>query len=257
MTGTGRTAATKRVPMNSLRKTALIAGAFYLITIFVSIPALVLKGPVLSNPGYILGPGPDTAVIWAGLLDVIAALACIGTAVVLFPVVKRQNEAAALGFAAARVLEAAIIVVGVVSLLSIVTLRQDLAGAGGAEAASLATTGRSLVAFHNWTFLLGPGIIPALNALLLGYLMYRSGLVPRVIPLVGLIGAPLLLASAAATLFGINDQISVWSAIAGIPMLIWEFSLGSWLVVKGFKPSPITAGEVAAGTPAAYRDVDA
>lgn len=122
-------------------------------------------------------------------------LACIGTAVALFPVVKRQNEAAALGFVTARVFEAGLILLGVVSVLAVVTLRQDVAGAAGADGASLVTTGRALVAIHDWTFLLGPGLIPGVNALLLGTLMYRSGLVPRVIPLMGLIGAPLILAA--------------------------------------------------------------
>jgi hypothetical protein len=171
--------------MNSLRKTALVAGGFYLVT-FISIPTLALYGAVHS-PDYVVGPGPDTGVLWGGLLEVIVALAGIGTAVALFPVVKRQNEGVALGFVAARVLEAAVIFVGVVSLLSVVTLRQDRAGA---DAASLVTTGKALVAIHDGTFLLGQGLIPGVNALLLGSLMYRSRLVPRIIPAMGLIGAP-------------------------------------------------------------------
>jgi uncharacterized protein DUF4386 len=256
-TTTLRPTATKVVPMSSLRKTALVAGAFYLVTIFASIPALLLHEGVLDNPDFIAGFGSDTRVLWAGFLDLITALACIGTAIALFPVIKRQNEAVALGFVAARVLEAAVIFIGVVSLLSVVTLRQDLAGSSEADAASLVTAGKSLVAIHDWTFLVGPGLIPGLNALLLGYLMYRSRLVPRAIPLLGLIGAPLLLASATATFFGIYDQVSPPSALAALPVGIWELSLGVWLVVKGFKPSPITAGMVAAGTPTAYRDVDA
>jgi hypothetical protein len=243
--------------MTSLRKTALVAGGFYLVTIIASIPALALYGPVLNNPDYIVSSGADTRVLWGGFLEVITAFACIGTAVTLFPVVKRQNEGVALGFVTARVLEAAVIVVGIISLLSVVTLRQNLAGAAGADATSLVTTGTSLVEIHNWTFLLGPGLIPGVNALLLGYLLYRSGLVPRVIPVLGLIGAPLILASATATMFGIYDQLSVWSAIATIPIFAWELSLGVWLVVKGFKPSRITAAMTAAGTPPAYRDVDA
>jgi len=256
MTITIQPPATKRVSMTSLRKTALVAGVFYLITFIAGIPpALILYGPVLNNPDYIVGPGTDTRLLLGGFLEVINALACIGTAVTLFPVVKRQNEAVALGFVTARVLEAAIIVIGVVSILSVVTLRQ--AGAGGADAASLVTTGKSLVAIHNWTSLLGPGVIPGVNALLLGYLMYRSRLVPRVIPALGLIGAPLLLASATATMFGIYDQISPLSAIAALPIALWELALGVWLVVKGFKPSPITAGMVTASTPPADRDVDA
>jgi hypothetical protein len=128
------------------------------------------------------------------LLDLVNALACIGTAVALFPVVRRQNEAVALGFVTSRMLEAAIIVIGVVSLLAVVTLRQDLAGAPGTNPASLLTTGRALVAVRDWTFLLGPRLMPGINAVLLGYLIYRSGLVPRVIPVPGLIGAPLLTA---------------------------------------------------------------
>lgn len=238
--------------MDSLRTTALVAGLFYLIS-FLAVFTLVLYGPV-HDPGYILGPGPDTGVLVGGLLEVVVALSCIGTAVALFPVVRRQNEGIALGFVAARVLEATVIFIGVVSLLSVVTLRQDLAGA---DPASLVTTGASLVAFHDWTFLLGQAVVPGVNALLLGYLIYRSGLVPRVIPLMGLFGAPLLLASSTATLFGVYDQVSLWSGIATIPIFLWELSLGVWLVVKGFKPCPITAGMVNAEPSPAYRDVTA
>jgi Domain of unknown function (DUF4386) len=227
--------------MTSTRTTAMVAGVFYLITFVASIPAVALLGPVLHNPDYIVSSGNDTRVIWGCLLDVVNAIACVGTAVTLFPVVKRQNEAAALGFVTARVLEAAIIVIGVVSLLSVVTLRQDLAGTAGADVGSLAAIGKSLVAVRDWTFLLGPGLIPAVNALLLGYLMYRSALVPRVIPVLGLIGAPLLIASALATMFGINHQASVFSLIVTLPVAAWELSLGVWLVVKGFKPAPILA----------------
>jgi hypothetical protein len=225
--------------MSPLRKVALIAGTLYLVTFVTSIPALVLKGPVLNDPNFIIGSGSHTGVLWAGFLEVVLALACIGTAVVLFPVARRQSEVAALGFVSARVLEAAIIIVGVLSLLSVVSLRQDLAGAVGPDTPSLVAIGASLVTIHNWAFLLGPGLIPAVNALCLGYVMYRSGLVPRGIPLMGLIGAPLLMASATATLFGLYEQVSPLSAIAALPIALWELSLGIWLVVKGFRPQAI------------------
>jgi hypothetical protein len=235
----------KKVPMDAMRKTALVAGVLYLITFIAGIPpALILYSDVLSNPAYIVGSATDTAILWGGFLEVINAVACIGTAVVLFPVVKRQSEGAALGFVTARVMEAAIIIVGVISLLSIVALRQELAGVTGVDAASLVTTGRSLVAVHNWTSLLGPGLIPGVSALLLGSLMYRSRLVPRVIPLMGLIGGPLLLASATATFFGLTEQFSVVSGIAVVPIFFWELSLGVYMVVKGFKPSPLTSTSV-------------
>lgn len=247
MTITMRTA-TKRVPMDSLRRTALVAGGLYLITFVTSIPARLLSGPVRNDPNYVLGPGADAQVLFAGFLDVVLALACIGTAVALYPVVKRQNEGVALGFVGARVLEAAIIVTGVVSLLSVVTLRQ--AGAG----ADALVTAQALVASYDWTFLFGPGFMAAVNALLLGSLMYRSGLVPRIIPLVGLIGAPLLLASDTAIMFGLWEQFSLPAGIATLPVALWEFSLGVWLVVKGFRPSSFTAGMTATGRRPADQD---
>jgi hypothetical protein len=238
--------APKKAPKGSARGIALVAGALYLITFVASIPALALYSPVLNDPGYILGAGPDVGILVGGFLEVITALACVGTAIALFPVLRQQNEATALGFIASRGLEAATIFVGVVTLLAVVTLRQDLAGATGAEATSLLVTAKALVAVHTWTFLLGPGVMAGVNALLLGTLLYRSRLVPRIIPALGLVGAPLLLASSTATLFGAYSQLSIWSAIATIPIFLWELSLGVWLVVKGFTPSPITTGTRAA-----------
>lgn len=246
MTITEPTTARKRVPMDSLRKTALIAGVFYVIT-FVSIPTLALYGAV-HDPNYMAGPGPDTPIVLGGVLEIIVALAGIGTAVVLYPVVKRQGEARALGFVGSRVLEAATIFVGVASLLTVVTLRQAGAGADGLVA------GQALVAFYDRISVLGQGLIPAVNALLLGTLLYQSRLVPRVLPVLGLIGAALLVASAAATVFGLLDRVSPVSGILAIPIAVWEFSLGIYLIIKGFKPSPITAGMTASGTRATHQD---
>ena len=128
-----------------------VTGVLFVITFIASIPALVLYGPVLNNADYIVGAGADTRVLWGAFLEVILAIACIGTAVTLFPILKRQNEAVALGYVAARVVESTIIVVGIISLLSVVTLRQDLAGAAGADAASLSTVGKALVAIQDST----------------------------------------------------------------------------------------------------------
>lgn len=208
----------------------MVAGVCYVLT-FVSIPTLAPYAPV-RNPIFVLGAGPDTPVIVGGILEMIVALAGIGTAVVLFPVVKRQNESMALGFVATRVLEAATIVVCVVSLLSVVSLRR--AGAGP----DALVTAQALIAFHDWIFLLGQGTIPAVNGLLLGTLLYRSRLVPRVLPVLGFIGAPLLLASVAATLFGLWSQVSPMSALCALPIAVWEFSLGVFLIVKGFTHPP-------------------
>ena len=207
---------------------------------------MFLLRPVLNDPNYIVSAGADTQVTFGAFLDLVNALAGIATAVALFPVLKRQSEALALGFVTTRMFEAAVIVIGVVSLLSVVTLRQP--GATGAEADSLVVAGQSLVAVRDWTFLLGPNIMAGLNALLLGTLMYRSGLVPRVIPATGLIGAPLLLAVTIATIFGLTEHGSAWWIVAA-PIFVWELSLGVYLVVKGFKPAPIIAGTALIGRP--------
>ncbi|MCZ9880200.1 DUF4386 domain-containing protein [Arthrobacter sp. B2a2-09] len=236
---TTQTPATERVRMDPLRKTAMVAGILYLVTFVSSIPALFLISPVLNDPHYITGSGADSTVIFGCFLDLVNAVSAVGTAVALFPVVKRQNEGIALGFVSARMFEAAVIVIGVVSLLAVVTLRQN----GGADTA-LVPVGRALVAVRDWTFLLGPSLVPGVSGLLLGYLMYRSGLVPRVIPLLGLIGGPLLLSSTISTMFGFNQGISVWSGLATLPIFVWELSLGVWMAVKGFRPSPITTAQV-------------
>jgi hypothetical protein len=229
--------ATKRVPMDSLRKTALVAGVFYLLT-FVSIPTLFLYIPV-HDPNYIVGPGPDTGVIVGAILEMIVALAGIGTAVALYPVVKRQGEGRALGFVASRTLEAAGIFAGVAFLLSVVTLRQAGAGTGALA------TGHALVTMYDRMFLISPSFIPAVNAVLLGSLLYQSRLVPRVLPLLGFIGVPLLVGADVAVLFGVIGRTAAPVALAALPIALWEFSLGVWLTVKGFKPSPITAGMAA------------
>ncbi len=239
--------------MNSTRKTALVAGIFYLIT-FVSMPTLGLYSSV-KGKDFIISSGADTGALWGCFLEVIVGLAGIGTAVTLFPVVKRQNEGMALGFVATRTLEAAMIFTGVASILSLVTLHQDLGTATGANAASLVTIGASHVATYNWAFTVGQSLMPVANAVLLGTLMYRSGLVPRVIPVMGLIGAPLQLSAVILTMFGVIDRTSVATGILVIPDFIWELSLGIYLVVKGFKPCPITDAMRAADTPPAYRDV--
>jgi Domain of unknown function (DUF4386) len=240
MTIAVRTAGTATTSKDALRRTARIAGWLYLITFITSIPARILYGPALDSH-YILGSGGTTGVQLGSLLDVLCALAGIGTAVVLFPVVKRQSESVALAFVSSRVLEASALLVGAVSLLSVVTLRGNFAGATGADAGSLATTGDALVAIHNWAYLVGPGLLSGVNALLLGSLMYRSGLVPRAIPTLGLIGAPLLIASGIATIFGAYGQFAVAAGVLGLPVALWELSVGGWMAFKGFKPSPITS----------------
>ena len=223
-----------------LRRTARAAGILYLIT-FVSIPTLALYQGVRGQADFVLGAGSDTGVLWAALSEVVVALAGIGTAVVLYPVAKRQSETAALGFVASRVVEGCLIIVGVVSVLTVVTLRHDVAGTAGADPASLITTGHTLAAFYDWAFLLSQSLMPVFNALCLGTVLYRSGLVPRILPVMGLVGAPLLLASDIAIFFGLYDRMAPVAALTALPIAAWEFSLGVYLTVKGFRPSAVAA----------------
>jgi hypothetical protein len=227
--------------MDSLRRTALVTGVLYLVTFVTSIPALILYGPVLNDAHYILGSGADTRIYVGAFLEVLLAISGIGSAVAIFPVVKRQNEGIALGYVAARIVEATIIIVGIVSVLAVVTMRRDYAGSGG-DAAAFAIAGKTLVAIHKWTFLLGPGYCAGIeNGLMLGYLLYRSGLVPRPIAVLGLAGGSLAFVAATAELFGLWPQVSGAAFVLVLPEALFEFALGSWLTVRGFRPSPVTA----------------
>ena len=219
---------------------------FFVITFVVSIPALLLCEPLLKHSNYILGSGADTSVALGALLEILPAIANIATAVVLYPIVKRQSQSISLGYVPSRTVESTVIVIGIVSVLSVVTLRKDVGGAGAANPASLVLVERALVAIHDWTFLLGPAFCAGFGTgLLLGYLMYKSGLVPRGMALLGLIGAPLLFASATAIMFGAYKDGSRAAFLLALPETAWEASLGIHLIVKGFKPSPILASRPA------------
>jgi hypothetical protein len=190
---------------------------------------------VLDNPDYIVSAGADTRVIWGCLLDVVNTLAAVGPAVALFPVVKRQNEALALGFVAARLIEAAVIMIGVVSLLAVVALRQSFAGSSGVDTPALLFTGQALVALRDWRFLLGPGLMPAFTAVLLGSLLYRSRLVPRAIPGNGARRCTSALRRDLATLFGYIPQFPCGRASPRCRSRHGELAVGTWMVAKGFK----------------------
>lgn len=207
----------------------MVTGVFFIVASLAAVAGLLLYGPVLKA-GYIAGAGADTRVFLGAFAEVILAIACIGTAVTLFSIVKRQHEGVALGYVAARTVEAVVIVVGIISVLSVVTLRQDLAGAAGASA-----LGQSLIAVHDWTFLFGPGFATGAGTLLVAYLMYTSRLVPRTIAVLGLIGGPLIFASGIMVLLGVYEQLSAVGTIAAIPVAAWEMILAVYLIVKGFR----------------------
>jgi hypothetical protein len=214
--------------MDSTRRTSFVTGVLFIITFVTAIPAaLVLYTPVLDDANYIIGAGTDSGVALGALLEVLLIVANVGTAVALFPILKRQNEALALGYVTARLVECTFIAIGIVSVLAVVTLRQDFVGAAGGDPGSFVTVGKSLVAVHDWTFLLGPGFIVGVgNGLILGWLMYRSA-------------GPVLCAGGIAVLFGVIGPDSAPKALAAAPEFVWELSLGIYLMVKGFKLSGV------------------
>jgi hypothetical protein len=236
----GQTSGQRR--MDSTRKVALAGGIAYLATFAASMPQLKLFADVIADPtGYISNPGSNGAVQLGAVLEILTAASGVATAIVLYPVTRRVSRTAAIGFVTSRVVEAALIMVGVVSILSVLTLQHHFAGAGGAQQQALGVTGESLVAMRQWTFLLGPGVMAGVNDLFLGYLLYRSGLVGRVIPIIGLVGGPLILVSDLATILGVWGQTSGFGPLFGLPVGVFELSVGVYLTVKGFRPAAVAA----------------
>ena len=228
--------------MDASRRTSLLAGLFFILTFVASIPAaLFLYKDVLDNSNFVIGTGGDTRVYVGALLEVITVIANIATAVVLFPIVKRASESVAIGYVASRTLESTLIVVGLISLLAVVTMRLDFAGAAGADPAMYVTAGKSLVAIHDATFLLGPAFCAGFGTgILLGYLMYRSELVPRPWAVLGMIGGTMAFATATAVLFGAYEQASSINVLFTLPEIVWELFLGIYLTFWGFRSeSPV------------------
>jgi hypothetical protein len=227
--------------MSAQRRISFAFGALFLITFITSIPALGLFQPVLDDPrGYIAGAGADNRIYFGALLELTLIIANIATAVVVFPLLKRQHEILSLGYVTARIMESVFILVGIIAVLAIVTLRQD----AGADAAALGGLAESLAAIKDWTFLLGPGWVVGIgNGLILGYLMYRSGLMPRRLAMLGMIGGPLLALASTGVLFDLYDANAPVKNIAALPEIVWELSLCFYPLIWGFKSSPILTEE--------------
>ena len=232
----------QRAPIDPMRKTAYVVGVLFVITYITSIAAkFAFYPPFLDNADYIVGDGEDTRVLWGAFAEMTLIIANIGTAVALYPVLKRRFPALSLGYVTARVMECVFIAVGILAVVTLVTMRQDFSNVAG-DTTALATTSHALVALQEWTFNLGPGVVVGVgNGLLLGYMMYKTGLVPRGMAMLGLIGGPLIVLSGTAVMFGVIEADSSVKALATIPEFFWELSFGVYLIVKGFKPSAATA----------------
>jgi hypothetical protein len=227
------------------QKTARLFGWLFIATFVTSIPARFLfangLGASFEEMRFVPGAGSETSMYLGAILEFGVIAANIATAVVLYPIVKRQSEGLALGYVTARIVESAFILVGLISIISVVSVSDALAGATGAEASALAAQGSSLVSTYEWAFLFGPGLVVGFgNGLILGYLMYRSGLLPRRMAMLGLIGGPMLILSFVLILFGVYENASGAAFLMALPEIAWEASLGIYAAWKGFKPSPIT-----------------
>lgn len=235
------------------RRTARLVGWLFLGTFAFSIPGLLLYGPLLDHPGFVLGGDHDTQIRLGAFLEILTAVCNIGTAVALYPVTRRHRPGAALGYVASRILESTVIVAGVVSVLSVLTLRDQFAG-GSAGAETLTVAGQTLVAFHDWTFLLGPGFCAGIGTgLLLGSIMYTSGLLPRRLAMLGLVGGTFAVLAATGALFGVYERNSTPQFLLTAPEMVWELSFGLVLVIKGFA---VPAGGAALRQPVGQRALD-
>ena len=215
------------------RTTARLVGWLFLGTFLFSIPGYLLYGPLLDNADYVLGAGKDTQITAGALLEILTAICNIGTAVALYPLARRYTPRAAMGYVTLRVVESTIIVAGIISVLGVLTLRQQFAGTADPETLTIA--GQSLVAFHDWTFLLGPGFCAGIgNGLILGFIMYRSGLLPRRLAAFGMIAGTFAVIAATGALFGVYERQSAPQMLLTLPEMIWELTFGIYLIVTGF-----------------------
>ena len=230
---------------DQLRRTATIVGWLFVLTYVTSIASKIALYPPLFDGNYVTGPGEDTRVLWGAVSEAVLIIASIGSATALYAVIKRQHPNLAISFVAARIMEAVFIGVGILSVLTVVTLRQDYAVNEGVAAAGLTAVGDALIVLQEWTFALGPSFVVGVgNGCILGYIMYRTGLVPRRLAMLGLIGGPLIILSGSAAMMGFIELDGTWQTLSAVPEFFWELGLGVYLIVKGFKTSPTNVGMV-------------
>src|SRR3954454_21815373 len=232
-----------------IKRTGHIFGWFFIGTFVTSIPARLLfingVGATWQHMRFVPGAGDTTSLKLGAILEFGVIVTNIATAVVIYPLVRRQSETIALGYVAARIMESTIIAIGLMSIISVVNVVDSLNRLpGGAAATALIQQGSSLVHTYEWAFLFGPGLVVGFgNGLMLGYLMYRSGLVPRGMAMLGLIGGPLLILSFVLTLFNVYENGSGASGLLALPEIAWEASLGIYAAWKGFRPVGIPERE--------------
>lgn len=217
------------------RQTARIVGALFITAAVTAIVAVLLYRPILNNSNYLIaGAAHKNQIVLGAIFELILACSVIGISILMFPIFKKYNESIALGYVCFRLFEAALIVVGIVSVLSLLTLSQEFVKAGALNASSFQASGTMLIAIHDWTFKLGPDFMLGVNTMMCGYLLYKLKLVPRFIAVAGVIGATLILIATTFEMFGVFLPLSTWGKILAMPIAVYEMTLAVWLIVKGF-----------------------
>jgi len=236
MTTTVQTVDRSRTAPDPTRRAATIVGWLFVLTYVTSIAAKIGFYPPLFDGNYITGPGQDSRVLWGAFSETILIIANIGTATAMYTVVKQRYPNLGLSFIAARIMESVFIGVGVLAVLTVVTLRQDYAAADDQSAAGLAVVGDAFLAMQEWTFNLGPAFVVGVgNGCILGWMMFRSGLVPRRLAVLGLIGGPFIIATGSAAVLGLIEPGGAVQQLSAAPEFFWELGLGIYLIVKGFR----------------------
>ncbi|WP_223595641.1 DUF4386 domain-containing protein [Neobacillus bataviensis] len=227
--------------MDSTKKAAKIVGVLFILAAVTAIIGLILYNPILNGPDYMInGSEHANQVVLGVLMELMLVVSAVGTATTMFPILRKYNETIALWHLCFRFLEAIIITVGVISMLSLLTLSQEFAAAGAPDSESFQTSGIVLKAIHAWTFMLGPLFMLGINTMMYSYIFYKSRLVPRFIPILGMTGATLVFIYGLLVMFGVIEQISVWS-ILSLPVAANEMILAVWLLVKGFDESALAS----------------
>ena len=228
--------------MNSIRKCAITIGVLFIAAAVFSILGLVSYGPILNNPEYITnGPTSENQIVLGAIFEMITAITVAGTAIAFFPILRKHNETIALGYVGGRFLEAVLIIVGLVSLLTLLTLRQEFARGVTLDTSSLQAVDQLLRSTHAWAFILGPNFMLGINTLLYSSLLYRTKLVSRTVASMGLVGAVSVFVAALLELFGVIDQVSAWGAVLSLPVAVYEMTLAVYLIAKGFRSTAFTS----------------
>jgi hypothetical protein len=231
--------------MNSTRKQAIVIGVLFIAAAVFSILGLVSYSPVLNNPEYLTeGPTSENQIMLGAVFEMITAITVAGTAIAFFPILRKRNETIGLGYVGGRLLEAVLIIIGLVIRLTLLALRQESAGGTALDASSLQTADVLLRSAHGWAFILGPNFMLGINTLLYSSLLYQTKLVPRKLAVMGLVGAVAVFVAALLELFGVILQVSTWGAILALPVGLFEMTLAIWLIVKGFNSATIVSGSV-------------